>query len=232
MSTRNLIIGLALVLIGLAFLSRTFGVWYFSAGEFFKILLSILLVVAGFWLIARKKKTEEVRVSSEHDTAPAAPPPIRPLQDEGTEPAGSTGSEWTSQKQSTEAPTMSGPGKLKYNKALGDMFIDFDGMDLQSVEISAFIGDIETKLSGGKLATGLNRMVVSGFIGDIRILVPTGMPVLAQASSFIGDVEIFGRRTSGFGNNISGQTQDYEQAESKLYVAVNSFIGDVRIYEV
>jgi predicted membrane protein len=94
------------------------------------------------------------------------------------------------------------------------------------------IGDIEVKLHGSKLAPGLNRMVISGFIGDVRVLAPPGMAVFAQCSSFIGDIELFGQRVSGFGNNIDGQTPDYDEAESKLYIASNSFIGDARIYVV
>jgi lia operon protein LiaF len=103
---------------------------------------------------------------------------------------------------------------------------------MQNVEISAFIGDVEVKLHGAKLAAGLSRMVVSGFIGDIRVLVPKGMAVFANGSSFVGDIEIFGRRSSGFGNCIDGQSLDYQEAEAKLYIAINSFVGDIRVYEV
>jgi lia operon protein LiaF len=127
------------------------------------------------------------------------------------------------------------PGKsnrARYNKFIGDMFVDCGGVDLQNVEIGSFIGDVEIKLHGGKLARGLNRMIVSGFIGDVRVLVPEGMAVFCQSSNFIGDIEMMGKRSSGFGNSIDAQTPNYSEAEAKLYIASNHFIGDVRVYIV
>ena len=121
---------------------------------------------------------------------------------------------------------------MKYSKVFGDMYIDCSQFDLQNTEITSFIGDIEVKLHGARLAKGLNRMIISGFIGDVRILIPPQMPVLVQSSNFIGDVELLGRRASGFGNNLDAQTPDYTGADSKLYIATNHFIGDVRVYEV
>ena len=58
------------------------------------------------------------------------------------------------------------------------------------------------------------------------------MAVLAQSSSFIGDIEMMGRRSSGFGNSLDAQTSGYADAQAKLYIATNHFIGDVRVYVV
>jgi lia operon protein LiaF len=121
-------------------------------------------------------------------------------------------------------------GGLKFSKALGDLLIDCNGQDLKNVEVSFGIGDLEIRLQGGRLASGLNRMVVSGFIGDIRIYIPRDMPYLTHCSCSIGDIDLAGRRTSGFGNCIDSQSEDYDTAEAKLYLAVNNFIGDLRVY--
>jgi len=130
------------------------------------------------------------------------------------------------------SPDAGAAGKTRYSKFIGDMYVDCSGVDLQNIEVSSFIGDVEIKLHGGQLAQGLNRMIVSGFIGDVRILVPDGMAVFTQSSNFIGDIEMMGRRSSGFGNSLGAQTRNYSEAESKLYVASNHFIGDVRVYIV
>jgi len=235
MSNRKIIIGLALVVLGFVLLSRTLGIVWFSFGDFMSVAFPLLLMGLGIWLIRRRTHASserphhgvKVEVSIDdgpqpHFTGadhvvPVPPPPPPP-------PFG--------ERYSSEQTHDQRAGKMRYNKFIGEMYIDCSGVNLQDLEISNFLGDIEVKLHGGHLAQGLNRMVISGFIGDVRVLVPQGMPVFAQSSNFIGDLEIFGRRSSGFGNNLDAQTGDYNTAESKLYIATNHFIGDVRVYQV
>jgi len=121
---------------------------------------------------------------------------------------------------------------MRYSKFLGDMYIDMNGVSLQNTEISLGIGDLEMRLHGGKLAPGLNRIVTSGFIGDLRVFMPKDMAYFVHCSNFVGDVEIAGRRASGLGNNLEGKSPDYDQAEEKIYIALNSFIGDIRVYTI
>lgn len=232
MSNRKIIIGLALVLLGFILLTRTLGLFWFSFGDFMSMVFPMLLIGLGIWLIRRRThpssgRSHGVKVEVNIDDGPQphftgtdhvgpVPPPPPPFDEH----------------RQSEQPYDQRPGKLRYHKFLGEMFIDCEGVNLQDIEISNFLGDIEVKLHGGHLAPGLNRMVVSGFIGDVRVLVPQGMPVFAQSSNFIGDLEILGRRSSGFGNNLDAQTGDYSTADSKLYIATNHFIGDVRVYQV
>jgi len=232
MTAKRAIFGLVLVFLGLLLLGRSFHLYYFSFRDFFSLFLPLLLIAIGFWLIVRKKHQED-RFRQEADFQYYASQEA-PSQGTRASYQSKTGAgEATSQTgHVSEAPVFSQQGKTKYSKVLGDMFIDCDGLSLQSVEVSSGLGDVEIKLHNGKLARGLNRMVISGFLGDIRILVPPDMALFAQCSNFIGDVELLGKRTSGFGNNIDGQTASYNGADSKLYVAISNFIGDVRVYVV
>ena len=124
------------------------------------------------------------------------------------------------------------PGRIKYSKILGDIYVDCQGIKLQNIVVSMGVGDIEMKLHGGTLEPGLNRMIVTGFVGDIRILIPEDMPVFVHSSCLIGDIHLFGNTTSGFSNDLDGQTADYNSSENKLYIAINHFIGDIKVHTV
>jgi len=237
MSNRKLVIGLILVVIGFALLSKTLGSGFFIF-DLPGFLFPIGLISIGIWLLARRRgqvqaDQAETTYYSSSDTPP--PPPFGATADEAYQetvqpppPPGGSGEN----TRASDSPNPSAPGKSRYSKFIGDMYIDCNDVSLQNVEIGNFLGDVEVKLHGGKLSPGLNRMIISGFIGDVRVLVPQGMAVFSQCSNFIGDIEMIGRKTSGFGNSLDAQTPDYDQAESKLYIASNHFIGDVRIYIV
>jgi lia operon protein LiaF len=112
------------------------------------------------------------------------------------------------------------------------MYIDCNGINLQNVEVSMGVGDVDIRLAGGRLSEGLNRMVISGFVGDVVILAPKDMPLFIHTSAFVGDVDLLGRRGSGFGNTLDHQTENYPGATAKLYIAINCFISDIRVFYI
>jgi lia operon protein LiaF len=226
--------GIILILLGAVLLSRTLDLFYFDFGDFIRIVIPLGLIAAGAWLIIRKKREEQMYEAqvryyanaADADTPPSAAPGETPAADSKSAPDSGIGQE----EQATK-PRFT-DSRVRYSKVLGDIHIDCRNINTRNIEVSAFVGDVEVDLKGARLQPGLNRMVISGFAGDLRVLVPTDMAVFANCSSFVGDIEVFDRRSSGFGNNIDGQTGNYREAESKLYIAANSFVGDIRIYEV
>jgi len=234
----KLIWGIVLVSFGMILLGETTGAFDFE--DLLGAILPIAMIAFGIFLIARRRKT----VEKTEQTAFSAPPPPPPFSGPvgPTEPAESVSSSQDiggrqqsyydsrnyEQDQAWQKPESDDTGKLKYSKTFGDMSIDFSGVKVQSAEISSGIGDLEIRLHGCEMAEKLNRLIISSFIGDIRIYVPSDMPVFAHCSNFVGDIEVMGRRASGFGNSVDAQTGNYEVSAKKLYVACNSFIGDIK----
>lgn len=241
MSTKKAIFGLILILIGLLLLGRSMDFFYFDFGDFIRVLLPIGFIVLGAWLILRRRGQELARESEpyvQQTGPPPPPPPVDRPAPSGEAPGGhqatpsgirvDTGPRTDRERT---GPSDAEPGRVKFDKSFGDMYIDCNGVSLQNVQVSSVFGDVEVRVHGGKLEPGLNRMVVSGFLGDIRIILPVDMPVLAHISTFGGDVEALGHRESGFGNNVDAQTANYQSAEDRLFIAVNTFLGDVQIYQ-
>lgn len=244
MNKKTVIFGLALVLIGLFLLGRTFDLIWFSFGDLIRFLIPFGLIALGVWLIVRKKRQEDriraemsisglqsraADTSSDHARASRAPDASAFADKQAKAPPES---EAGSGAYTSERPCADGTGKIRYSKFLGDMSIDCDGVCLQNAELSMGIGDVEIKLRGAVLSPGLNRMIISGFIGDVRLFIPPELAYTAHCSNFIGDIEIAGRRASGFGNSLESKTPDYDVAERKLYIAANLFIGDIKVYSV
>lgn len=242
MDRKKVIFGLILVFLGLLLLGRSMDLYFFTFGHLIRFLVPFAFILLGIWLIVRKKSQEDRLKAQMQDWASSmkAGESASPRQDyRGTQTTGipSAGTQPASFETKVGPPSAkagagTGAGVVKYSKFLGDLFIDCANMSLQNVDVSMGIGDAEIKLHGGRLVHGLNRMIISGFIGDVRLFVPRDMPFYIHSSNFIGDIDIGEKRASGFSNSLESQSTDYETAESKLYIAVNNFIGDVKVFIV
>lgn len=231
---KRLIFGLILIFAGLWLTGRALGIIWFDFGDLFSYLIPVGLIALGIWLIVRRKRIED-RLNAEdqiHVHVHSDPPPRSDFDQQPHSQAASGTSSAAPDERFSASPEADQAGKLRYSKAIGDLFVDCEGMAIKNVEVSAGVGDVEIKLHGAKLEPGLNRLVISGFVGDVRIFIPPTISFFANASNFVGDIEMMGRTASGFGNSVDTQSLDYEQAESKLYIAVNSFIGDIKLFKL
>jgi lia operon protein LiaF len=231
MDRRKVVFGLILVLIGLLLLGRSFDLFYFTFGGLFRLLIPLAFILLGAWLIIRKKSQEDRLKAHTQYRDSSARATTAPGQTQEYGRTGTTGYQATGPQPAAPGADAEA-GKIKYSKFLGDLFVDGTNVNLQNVEISMGVGDVEIKLHGGRLAPGLNRMIISGFIGDIRVFVPNNMPFHAHCSNFIGDIDAAGQRTGGLSNTIESQSANYDTAESKLYIAANNFIGDIKLFVV
>jgi lia operon protein LiaF len=225
MTNRKAIFGFILILLGLLLLLRSLDLVFFDFGDLVRIVIPLAIITIGIWMLLRKKHKETLQEQADYDYAKYSQTQVPPS------PSGMPGV--NPQASETGQAFGAGPGlRTRYNKSFGDMFIDCAGVNMENVEVSCSFGDTEIKVHGGILTNGLNRLIVSGFLGDIRVMVPPDLALMAHVTSTGGDVEVLGRRNSGFGNNLDSQTVNYQTADKKLFIAINTFLGDVKIIQV
>ena len=238
MNKSTFVIGGLLIFFGLFFLLQSFNLIRTDLGDLISFLVPFGLIAFGVWLIVRKKAPKPkatihfgqpdntsgftATVTVEHSEPAKPEPPVTPQAPE----------EPSKEGRSEEEPAADTSGKLRYSKTFGDMYVDCKGLNLSNVEVSMGVGDLEINLKEGALTKGLNRIIISGFIGDIRIFISKETAFFSHCSNFIGDINLCGQRASGFGNTVEHNTPGYDKAESKLYVAANNFIGDIKVYQM
>lgn len=232
MNKSTVVIGSVLIFLGLFFLLRTLDLVWFDLGDLIRLLFPMALIGAGIWLMIRRKASVKISVHH-HNSATAGSAGADIRSSTSNDPSKVAEEQAAGAEDKIKgAPAYQSDGKIRFDKMLGDMYIDCEGYKLSNFEVSMGIGDLDIKVAGGILSQGLNRIIISGFIGDMRIFVPKNFEYFAHCSNFVGDVEIGGKHASGFGNTIEHHTLNYDKAESKLYIAGNSFIGDIKIFSV
>jgi len=117
---------------------------------------------------------------------------------------------------------------------IGDVYLGHDYYELTPMSISHFIGDTTIDLTKAQVPISDTRIEVSSFIGDVKVFVPNNMRLGIQvaSSSLIGDVTVFDAKRGGMFNSVTVETPGYADAEQRVVLTVNSFIGDVRIMRV
>jgi predicted membrane protein len=122
------------------------------------------------------------------------------------------------------------PDKKKYSKTFGDQSFNAKGMDIDGLSISSTFGDINLNLAEGRLKQGVNKVSLSGVFGDITVVVPGSMEVLAGASNTFGDLDILGQKIDGISNSLRKQTDGYDMASMKVHISSGTTFGDIKIY--
>jgi lia operon protein LiaF len=94
---------------------------------------------------------------------------------------------------------------------IGDYFIDFS---------KAFIPEKET------------QVIVRGWIGDVKMIIPENVPVMIQSTINVGDIRIFDQKTGDINRSLHYKSPGYDEASRKLKIAVQVKIGSIRIDKV
>jgi predicted membrane protein len=118
----------------------------------------------------------------------------------------------------------------KYSQAFGDLKLETRDMEVDGLDTSITFGDTFISLVGAKLNPGINYVSLSSSFGDITVIIPERMEVLAAASNTFGDLHILDKMVDGLSNHLSAQTAGYSAAESKVNIRANGVFGDIRIY--
>jgi lia operon protein LiaF len=126
----------------------------------------------------------------------------------------------------------SGMSRLSEFRILGDSSHAGRSEEIDGTDISHFIGDTEIDLTGAKLKSGVNKVNIATFIGDIRVMVPEGMAFSADCSAVFADIRLPDRKEGGIFLSARQKSVDYETADSKLYLSCATVIGDIIITRI
>ncbi|PQP82507.1 hypothetical protein C0Q44_13790 [Paenibacillus sp. PCH8] len=117
---------------------------------------------------------------------------------------------------------------------IGDLYMGQEVFSLKPMNISAFIGDTVIDLTKAQIPYGETKIVISSFIGDVKVFVPEDMDlgVTVTTNSFIGDMSLLNQKRGGFLSSAQAETAHYHEASKKVRIIVSVFIGDVKVNKV
>ncbi len=124
---------------------------------------------------------------------------------------------------------------------LGEIRLGDTPWALEDSQYSLGIGELYVDLSKALIPDGTTYLDLSGWIGEIAIIVPEDLDIEVNASVRVGNVDLFGEekefsrhtkyRSSRMGskNTIYYKSDEYDQATKKVHINASVNIGEISI---
>lgn len=106
-----------------------------------------------------------------------------------------------------------------------------DGWSVEDGVLRTVFGDIDLDVRDANLPPGETALTLLCWVGAIRLRVPHDVGLEVEAQSFVGTVDVLGRREEGLLRDILVRTDGYEQQERRLHVRISTVIGELEVVQ-
>ncbi|WP_026582392.1 cell wall-active antibiotics response protein LiaF [Bacillus sp. J33] len=116
--------------------------------------------------------------------------------------------------------------------SIGDVDFKQPNWSLEPMDLYTMIGDYFIDFSKAFIPEKETPVIVRGWIGDVKMIIPENIPVMIHSKINIGDIRIFDQKTGDLNRSLHYKSPDYDEASRKLKIAVQVKIGSIRIDKV
>ena len=120
------------------------------------------------------------------------------------------------------------PGWIHEQRFMGE--IEMAGpMQAGPMRVETFLGEIRLDLSQATFPEGETPIHVSTGIGEIRVLLPAGIPAAVRTASLLGATEALGRSSGSVLADVRSETEDFAGATRWIRLDAQAMIGEVAV---
>ena len=99
-------------------------------------------------------------------------------------------------------------------------------------EIWYFVGDTRLDFSEADFPEKEARIKIFGFVNDVKIFLPEDVEMKLGSFAFYSDYHGIGRNEERFFGILEDQTKNFELADKKVTIQINSFVADIHVIHV
>ena len=126
-----------------------------------------------------------------------------------------------------------GPLRMKKMFTIGSLELNNDNWSLEPITMYKTIGDYHIDLGKAFIPDGTTPIILSGWIGNVEVLVPEDIPIKVSAEVSIGEITVLDRYIdSSIGSKVEYESVSYKDAKKKIDFSISLSIGDVKIKKV
>lgn len=122
-------------------------------------------------------------------------------------------------------------GKAQINVSLLNNTRRSGPWQVVSEEIYTLVGDTRLDLTQAEIPDGESVLRVFGFVGDVKLHLPAGLPFSVSSWAFFNDARIGGEKYDRFVSPVEFASEGYETATKKFRLETYFFVADLDIYQ-
>lgn len=103
---------------------------------------------------------------------------------------------------------------------------------LEDMSLHQSIGSINLDLTQAIVPDREVFLDISGYVGEVSIYLPPGLPFKAECDVSIGDITVVDQNESGTGRHVKTQSASYETSTRKVNIRVHWRIGEISIRQI
>lgn len=123
-------------------------------------------------------------------------------------------------------------GKRFKRPLIGTQRFGNDTYEWDDINITAFSGDTIIDLGNTLLPKDQNAIIVRKGFGKTRILVPTGIGIMLEHTTMMGEVTFEDSHLRLKNEAVKMYSQEYDVANRKLKILTNTLFGDIEVIRV
>ncbi len=103
---------------------------------------------------------------------------------------------------------------------------------VENDSVAIFVGDIRLDMTRADIPVGETTVRVSGFVGDVDILLPAGVGFSVSSNAFVTETKILGEERDNFLMPVKHFSENYAAAEKKIRLEAAFFVADLEIDQI
>ena len=140
--------------------------------------------------------------------------------------------EWKKQKAEWKKNTMEWSDYAKRKQMIGDINLGNSPWQLENMNLWLGVGDLDLDLTTAILPEGESFINLSGWVGDITVLVPDDLALQATVELKLGEAKLIGETQSGSPSLMTYKSENYDTAEKKVNLHITLSIGQVHVKRI
>ncbi len=104
--------------------------------------------------------------------------------------------------------------------------------ELENMQLWNGIGEVELNLYSAIIKEGEFFIDISGWVGEITVIVPQDLAIKVNADVHVGEVNVLNHKQSGTSRFVTYTSEGYDKAEKKVNLMVSLSIGEVNVKQV
>lgn len=116
--------------------------------------------------------------------------------------------------------------------AIGDYVNNSENWPVEDMNLKRGVGDVHLDFSKAFIPDKDTKIDISGWVGDVTLLIPEDLPVWIEAKIKTGSIEIFDNEAGGINRSYSYKSQNFDEETRKLTININVRVGAIQVNKV